>query len=49
MFVTVDGAGAEKKICRRSQNGIKCEGREKKIKKDLKSTYNHIFKQKFHW
>jgi hypothetical protein len=48
MFVTVDGAGAARKIFRGIQSGIKCEGR-KKGNKDLKNSDFHIFKRNFHW
>jgi hypothetical protein len=30
MFITVDGAGAARKIFRGAQNGINCKGRERK-------------------
>jgi hypothetical protein len=36
MFVTVDGEDLGRKVFRRAQNGIKCEGRERKIKEVIK-------------
>jgi hypothetical protein len=32
MFVTVDGEDIARKVFRRTQNSMKCEGRERKIK-----------------
>jgi hypothetical protein len=36
MFVRVDAEDLVRKMFRRAQNSIKCEGREKKIKVELK-------------
>jgi len=36
MFVTVDSEDLARKVIRRAQNCIRCEGTERKIKEDIK-------------
>jgi hypothetical protein len=49
MFITVDGEGAARKIFRGGQNGINCEGMDKKIKEYIKNSNNYILKRKCDW
>jgi hypothetical protein len=44
IFVKVDGEDLSRKIFRRAQNGIKCEGGKSKTKECIKITDNHILK-----
>jgi len=46
MFVTVDGEDLARKVFRSAQNGINCEGTERKIQEFLKISDNNIFKRK---
>ena len=47
MFVTVDGEDLARKVFRKAQNGIKCEGRERKRIEIIKNSDNNIFKGKY--
>jgi len=47
MFVTVDGEDLPRKVFRWAQNGIKCEGRERKIRKIIKTSNINEFKRNF--
>jgi hypothetical protein len=47
MFVTADFEDATRKILRRAQNGIKCEGGKRKTKEWVKISDNHVFKMIF--
>ena len=48
MFVRAYGEVPARKIFRRTQNVIKCEGGKKKTKDRIKISDNHIFKFIFH-
>jgi hypothetical protein len=47
MFVTVDGEDLARKVFRRAQNSIKCEGREGEIKGVIKN-WDDMFKDYYH-
>jgi hypothetical protein len=47
IFVTVDGDDLARKVFRRAQNGIKCEGTVRKIQDVIKNLNNNIFKRYF--
>jgi hypothetical protein len=44
MIVTADGVDSARKIFRRAQNGIKCEGGRKKTTEWVHISDNHVYK-----
>jgi hypothetical protein len=47
MFVTVDGEDLARKVFGKAQNGVKCEGGERKIKESIKNSDNYKYKRYF--